>query len=90
MLHQNLPPKTRELRSLVSCRLLLQIAVLKETDGRGPFCSLVMAVVVVKDVVTFVCFAINMEIAGVVSRCASASEGFVGNSDIACMVMLCV
>eukprot|EP00891_Asterochloris_glomerata_P006082 jgi/Astpho2/6082/fgenesh1_pg.00084_%23_67_t len=44
------------------------IAVLKETEGRGPFCSLVMAVVVVKDVVTFICFAINLEAASVVMR----------------------
>ena len=40
----------------------MQIAVLKETEGRGPYCSLVMAVVVVKDVVTFLCFAINIEL----------------------------
>ena len=45
---------------MLSCRLRLQIAVLKETEGRGPVCSLVMAVVVVKDVVNFICFAINM------------------------------
>ena len=62
--------------------------MLKETDGRGPFCSLVMAVVVVKDVVTFVCFAINMEIANVVSWCAS--KGFAGNPDAAWMGSLCV
>ncbi|KAK9840435.1 hypothetical protein WJX74_009901 [Apatococcus lobatus] len=38
------------------------IAVLKETEGRGAYCSLVMAVIVVKDVVTFLCFAINIEL----------------------------
>lgn len=42
------------------------MAVLKETDGRGPFASLTMAVVIVKDVVVFVCFAINIEMANVV------------------------
>ena len=42
------------------------MAVLKETDGRGPFSSLTMAVVIVKDVVVFVCFAINIEMAHVV------------------------
>ena len=44
------------------------MAVLKETDGRGPFSSLTMAVVIVKDVVVFVCFAINIEMANVVSH----------------------
>ena len=43
------------------------MAVLKETEGRGPFASLVMAVVIVKDVVVFVCFAINIEMADAVS-----------------------
>ncbi|KAJ9525213.1 hypothetical protein QJQ45_020741 [Haematococcus lacustris] len=38
------------------------IAVLKDIDGRGPFCSLVMAVVVVKDVVVICAFALNMEL----------------------------
>ena len=45
---------------------VMQMAVLKETDGRGPFSSLTMAVVIVKDVVVFVCFAINIEMANVV------------------------
>ena len=44
-------------------RRAVQIAVLKETDGKGPYCSLVMAVVVVKDVLLFACFAVNMELA---------------------------
>ena len=68
----------------------VQIAVLKETDGRGPFCSLVMAVVVVKDVVTFVCFAINMEFASAVSRCASASKKRPHGHHVACLASLCV
>lgn len=41
----------------------VQIAVLKETEGKGPYCSLVMAVVVLKDVLVFVCFALNIELA---------------------------
>ncbi|KAK9830422.1 hypothetical protein WJX72_011685 [[Myrmecia] bisecta] len=44
------------------------IAVLKETDGKGPFCSLVMAVVVVKDVLVFLCFALNIEFANTVMK----------------------
>ncbi|GIL75703.1 hypothetical protein Vretimale_15247 [Volvox reticuliferus] len=38
------------------------IAVLKEMDGKGPFSSLVMAVVVVKDVVVIIAYAINVEL----------------------------
>lgn len=38
------------------------IAVLKETEGKGPYCSLVMAVVVVKDVILFATFAVNVEL----------------------------
>lgn len=45
----------------------LQIAVLKETDGKGPYCSLVMAVVVVKDVLLFAVFATNVELAKAVT-----------------------
>lgn len=37
------------------------IAVLREMDGRGPFCSLVMSVTVVKDVLVVVMFAMNLE-----------------------------
>ncbi len=44
-----------------------QIAVLKEVDGKGPFCSLVMAVVVVKDVIVIIAYAINVELIRVVS-----------------------
>ena len=43
-----------------------QIAVLKETDGRGPYSSLIMAVVIVKDVLVFACFAVNIETSRVV------------------------
>ena len=45
----------------------VQIAVLKETAGKGTFCSLVMAVVVVKDILVFCCFAVNLELSTVVS-----------------------
>ena len=41
----------------------MQIAILKETEGKGPYCSLVMAVVVLKDVLVFVCFALNIQLA---------------------------
>lgn len=49
------------------------MAVLKETEGRGPFASLIMAVVIVKDVVVFVCFAINIEMADAVSLSVTSS-----------------
>ena len=39
-----------------------QIAVLKEVEGKGPFCSLVMAVVVVKDLIVIMAFALNIEL----------------------------
>ncbi|KAG2502194.1 hypothetical protein HYH03_000681 [Edaphochlamys debaryana] len=38
------------------------IAVLKEMEGKGPFSSLVMAVVVVKDVVVIIAYAVNVEL----------------------------
>jgi hypothetical protein len=41
--------------------------VLKEVEGKGPFCSLVMAVVVVKDVIVIVAFALNIELIRAVS-----------------------
>jgi hypothetical protein len=47
---------------LVLLLVLLQIAVLKEMDAKGPFVSLVMGVVVLKDVVVIVLFALNMEL----------------------------
>lgn len=37
------------------------IAVLREVDGRGAFCSLVMSVTVVKDVLVVIMFAMNLE-----------------------------
>ena len=45
----------------------LQIAVVKETGGKGPYCSLILAVVVMKDVLVFICFALNVEFARMVS-----------------------
>jgi hypothetical protein len=48
--------------------VLLQIAVLKEMDAKGPFVSLVMGVVVLKDVVVIVLFALNMELVPMVRR----------------------
>ena len=52
--------------------LAVQIAVLRETEAQGPFCSLVMAVVVVKDVLVFVAFATNLEIVSAVCSLDSA------------------
>eukprot|EP00873_Tetraselmis_striata_P024293 jgi/Tetstr1/444557/TSEL_000287.t2 len=54
--------------SLAGCLMMARspasaIAVLKETEARGPFTSLVMAVVVVKDVVVIAAFALSMEVA---------------------------
>ena len=46
----------------------VQIAVMRETDAKGPFCSTVMAVVVVKDVLLFVCLAMNLEFANMVRQ----------------------
>jgi hypothetical protein len=48
--------------------VLLQIAVLKEMDAKGPFVSLVMGVVVLKDVVVIVLFALNMELVPMVRQ----------------------
>jgi hypothetical protein len=45
---------------------LSQIAVIQESEGKGPFCSLVMAVVVLKDVMVFLAFAANLETVSVV------------------------
>ncbi len=52
------------------CYDYVQIAVLKETAGKGTFCSLVMAVVVVKDILVFCCFAVNLEMSTVVNTSA--------------------
>lgn len=51
--------------------MILQIAVVKETGGKGPYCSLILAVVVMKDVLVFVCFALNVEFARMVRMCSS-------------------
>lgn len=60
----------------VRCPLLPpQIAVLKEMDGKGPFCSLVMAVVVVKDVVVIIAYAINVELIRVVRPASQPAIG---------------
>ncbi|GAB4816047.1 hypothetical protein N2152v2_003093 [Parachlorella kessleri] len=48
------------------------IAILKETEGKGPYCSLVMAVVVFKDVLVFVCFALNIQLAKAATRSEQA------------------
>ena len=45
---------------------MLQIAVVRETDAKGPFCATVLAVVVVKDVLLFICLAMNLEVANMV------------------------
>ena len=50
----------------ISSLVCLQIAVMREMDAKGPFCSTVMAVVVVKDVLLFVCLAMNLEFANMV------------------------
>lgn len=50
----------------------MQIAVLKEMDAKGPFVSLVMGVVVLKDVVVVVLFAINLQLAPLVSACVQS------------------
>ena len=43
-----------------------QIAILRETAGRGSFCSLVLLVVVAKDLLVFCWFAVNLEVAATV------------------------
>ena len=62
------PPTLLPPPSSPPCLLPTQIAVLKEIEGKGPYCSLVMAVVVVKDVLLFAAFAVNIELAKVVSE----------------------
>ena len=49
---------------------MLQIAVVRETDAKGPFSSTVLAVVVVKDVLLFICLAMNLEFANMVGSCS--------------------
>jgi hypothetical protein len=48
--------------------------VLKELDARGPFVSLVMGVVVLKDVVVIVAFALVMELVPLVSEAVMDSQ----------------
>lgn len=62
----------------------LQIAVLKETDGKGTFCSLVMAVVVVKDVLLFAAFAVNVELARAVRFLGLAVGLGAGSGGLGC------
>ncbi len=47
---------------------------MKEVDGKGPFCTLVMAVVVVKDVLVIVAFALNIELIKAVRSCKRGRE----------------
>ncbi|GMH43563.1 hypothetical protein BSKO_11485 [Bryopsis sp. KO-2023] len=51
------------------------IAVLREVEGRGPFCSLVIAVIVAKDVLVIVAFALNIELARVLDEHAHKPAG---------------
>ncbi|KAL4419768.1 hypothetical protein ABPG75_006866 [Micractinium tetrahymenae] len=60
------------------------IAVVKETDGKGPYCSLVMAVVVVKDVLLFAGFAVNIELA----RAFTSTGGKAAPGDSALWLLL--
>ena len=50
------------------------IAVLRELDARGPFCSLVMSVTVVKDVLVLLLFSVNVELVQAVE--SSDGTGF--------------
>lgn len=54
------------------------IAVMKELDAKGPFSSLVMAVVVLKDVIVIVIFALNVELIPVVFLPAAPHAAFDG------------
>eukprot|EP00775_Hariotina_reticulata_P010510 gene10510-10669_t len=51
------------------------IAVLKEMEAKGPFVALVMGVVVLKDVVVIVLFAINLQLVPMIISSSSASLG---------------
>lgn len=51
------------------------IAVLKEMDAKGPFVSLVMGVVVLKDVVVIVAFALTMELVPMIIDPSSSGLG---------------
>ena len=54
------------------------LAVLREMEGRGPFCSLVMSVTVVKDVLVVVMFAVNLELVAAARLDFSAVGGGAG------------
>ena len=58
--------------------------MLKEVDAKGPFSSLVMAVVVLKDVLVIVAFALNIDIIAVVSGCRCAAYGRQWRAPIQC------
>jgi hypothetical protein len=58
-------------------QLPMQIAVLKETEAKGPYCSLVIAVVVAKDVLVFVAFSLNIELARTVGGWAACMSWWV-------------
>jgi Kef-type K+ transport system membrane component KefB len=51
------------------------IAVLREMDARGPFCSLMMSVTVVKDVLVLLLFSVNVEVVQAVEAAASGFSG---------------
>ena len=48
-------------------------------EGRGPFCSLVMSVTVVKDVLVVVMFAVNLELVAAARLDFSAVGGGAGS-----------
>ena len=65
------------------------IAVLREMEGRGPFCSLVMSVTVVKDVLVVVMFAVNLEMVALsgldFGRTGGAVSGHEGGGAVGAM-----
>ena len=66
----------------------MQIAVVKETGGKGPYCSLILAVVVMKDVLVFVCFALNVEFARMVSHLSCPIPAFIRSFSESSMITL--
>jgi Kef-type K+ transport system membrane component KefB len=79
-LFANLQPVQRSMAASLAATLAgarspaSAIAVLRETQGKGPFCSLALAVVVVKDILVFVAFAVNIEVAKVVGSLLGVVE----------------
>ncbi len=59
------------------------IAVLRELDARGPFCSLVMSVTVVKDVLVLLLFSVNVEL-------VQAVEGSDDGVGFAALALRCI